>query len=126
MEIQIEKFSGTKKIVKITGDQDKAREILEQHTTASVQDIDNGAEAIASNKREVFAIQAAIAEANKLAKTQQPASQGWSRRYVTTLEKAEARGLDHGKAWICGELDIETKGALPEWEGRAICYVYER
>ena len=125
MEIQIEKFSGTKKIVKITGDQDKAREILEQHTTSSAREIENGAEVMTNNKRQVSAIQAAVAEANKPAEPQQKTSQGWSRRYVTTLEKAEAQGLNHGKAWICWELDIETKGAMPEWEGQAICYVYE-
>ena len=125
MEIQIEKFQGTKKIVTITGDPTQAREILEQNTTGSAQELDNGAKAMTNNKREVAAIQDAVARANKPSKPQQKAEKSWSRRYVTTLEKAEAQGLNHGKSWICQEMDIETKGALPEWEGMAICYVYE-
>lgn len=47
------------------------------------------------------------------------------RRYLTNLERAELYGLNHGRAWTCGEIDIQTKGALPEWEGDLICYVYE-
>ena len=47
------------------------------------------------------------------------------RRYVTSLDRAEREGLNHGRAWTCGEIDIQTKGARPEWEGDLICYVYE-
>ncbi|KFF48110.1 hypothetical protein GY26_16115 [Gammaproteobacteria bacterium MFB021] len=45
-------------------------------------------------------------------------------RYVTSLAIAERDGLNHGRAWACGEMDIIRKGALPEWEGEMICYVY--
>lgn len=46
------------------------------------------------------------------------------RRYVTLETIAHRDGLNRGKSWLCGERDIQVKGALPEWEGQAICYVY--
>lgn len=65
-------------------------------------------------------------EKERAAQVAEPPPAGNSkRRYVTSLERAEREGLNHGRAWTCGEIDIQTKGARPEWEGELICYVYE-
>jgi len=45
-------------------------------------------------------------------------------RVIALYETAHAAGLNHGKTWICGERDIEMKGACPSYEGMEICYVY--
>lgn len=48
----------------------------------------------------------------------------WTDRKILPLSVADRDGLNHGKSWYCGERDIQIKGALPEWEGEKICYVY--
>lgn len=53
-----------------------------------------------------------------------PARSNWTSRTVMLAMTANEKGLNRGKSWICGEMDIQTKGALPEWEGESICYVY--
>ena len=53
-----------------------------------------------------------------------PARTGYSSRRIMPLSVAQRDGLNHGRAWYCSERDIETKGAMPEWEGDLICYVY--
>lgn len=53
-----------------------------------------------------------------------PALTGYSSRRIMPLSVAQRDGLNHGRSWYCGERDIETKGAMPEWEGDLICYVY--
>lgn len=58
------------------------------------------------------------------AMNQRTARTSYTSRRVALLETAIDQGLNHGKAWYCGERDIQTKGAAPEWEGEAICYVY--
>lgn len=45
-------------------------------------------------------------------------------RYIASLEYAQVNNLSHGKAWVCTEWHIETKGVNPCHEGEFICYVY--
>lgn len=65
--------------------------------------------------------QARKAEIAKAATTRATRTGG---RYVELARVARDNNLNHGKTWWCGEVDIETKGAMPEWEGDLICYVY--
>ncbi|AMZ07111.1 hypothetical protein BA000_23415 [Salmonella enterica subsp. enterica serovar Anatum] len=45
-------------------------------------------------------------------------------RYVELLSVAENNGLNDGRAWLCGDYDIECRGINPMFEGESICYVY--
>ena len=58
------------------------------------------------------------------AMNKRPQHAGYKSRRIMPLSVAQRDGLNHGRAWYCGERDIETKGAMPEWEGDLICYVY--
>lgn len=53
-----------------------------------------------------------------------PARIAYNSRRIMPLSVAQRDGLNHGRSWYCGERDIEAKGAMPEWEGDLICYVY--
>lgn len=45
-------------------------------------------------------------------------------RYIELLSVAERNDLNHGRAWFCGDYDIECRGVNPMFEGESICYVY--
>jgi len=87
-----------------------------------IEAVEGGFSVRTDNRREESALAAAIEAAEK-APTQERAT--WTRRYVERESVADAQGLNRGRSWTCGEIDIQTKGAHPSWEGRAICYVYE-
>lgn len=84
-----------------------------------------------TNRRQRDLLSQAVSKANQpetQASSPESASstaKNWTRRYVERADEAERQGLNHGKCWVCGEIDIETKGAHPSWEGMLICYVYE-
>lgn len=94
----------------------------------NVLELDDGTLRVsANNKGQARAIESLVAEKQEPAKTQQSASPRgqWSQRYVELESVATAKGLKRGRSWRCGEIDIQTKGAHPSWEGDFICYVYE-
>lgn len=78
----------------------------------------------AGNKREAADVRSAVENANRPQNNKQTAQASHNRRYIESLEVAERNGLNHGRAWFCNEMDIETKGANPSFEGQMICYVY--
>ena len=47
-----------------------------------------------------------------------------SSRRIVSAEYAADNNLNHGRHWICNELNVETQGVSPELEGSLICYVY--
>ncbi len=49
-----------------------------------------------------------------------PTRTGYNSRRIMPLSVAKRDGLNHGRAWYCKELDIETKGALPERDGHLL------
>lgn len=63
-------------------------------------------------------------EVEKKAKQAEASKKASGGRYIELASVAERDGLNHGRAWFCGERDIETKGAKPEFEDMLICYVY--
>lgn len=78
------------------------------------------------NKRQASALSEFVAQ--KQSEKTAPSNTGrneWTTRRVVRARDAETLGLNHGRTWVCGELDIQTKGAHPSWEGESICYVYE-
>ena len=100
------------------------RDTLDKADRWLVRENGDAIEVHCTNKREVAHLQQLVREASAPAATKAPAA-GSRRRYVELHSRAAAAGLNHGRAWTCGEIDIETKGALPEWEDLAICYVYD-
>lgn len=79
-----------------------------------------------NNKRERYSLDRLVENINnRETQAEQCADRAYNHRYLKNLEYAHLHNLRCGKAWICTERDIQTKGALPEWEGQLICYVYE-
>jgi len=82
---------------------------------------DGNLEVTAGNKREAASVRQFVEHSRYREQPDKPSHSG---RYITSLETAERNGLNHGRAWVCKELDIQTKGANPSLEGEMICYVY--
>lgn len=123
--IELTSKSGTKRTYNVTG---VDRETLQSVTTGSIlEESDGSLRVCTNNKRDAADLEALVAKANKPAPetTSRATGSRTGRRYIQLAEVAERDGLNHGKCWVCKEIDIETKGALPEWGDELICYVYE-
>ena len=81
---------------------------------------DGHLEVTAGNKRDAASVRRIIEDSIHI---NQPAQANQS-RYIAPLETAERNGLNHGRSWVCKEMDIQTKGVNPALEGELICYVY--
>lgn len=127
MEFNVTGKDGALTKYTITGmDFEQAEALVKSVTTYKVRQIEGGLEG-SCNKKEIAKISELVEKAAKNVIISKPAAQAKkpaTGRYVELLEVAEREGLNHGKAWICGERDIETKGAHPAWESEMICYVY--
>ena len=64
-------------------------------------------------------------EAQKLEVQKAASKKASNGRYLELLSVAQRDKLNHGKAWVCGEIDIQTKGGHPSWEDELVCYIYK-
>lgn len=87
-----------------------------------IEAVEGGFSVRTDNRREERALADALESASKPA---QQKTGNWTRRHIERADIAEQQGRSHGKCWYCGEIDIQTKGVHPSWEGDLICYVYE-
>lgn len=118
MEITITGRRGSLTTYTITGDTAAAQAIVESISTRSVQ-VDGNECRGEANTAEIRRLVEAVERASAPAQTRTG-----GRRYIELLDVAERDGLNHGRAWICDGFRIDRDSLPPEWEGRAICYVY--
>lgn len=125
MEINVTGKDGALTKFEIIGDYEVALDIVKSVTTypATKTEIGLVGKGSKSDIRKIFnKVEArAIAAKAPEAKSANSCTGG---RYVELLSVAVARNLQHGREWVCSEIDIETKGANPSYEGELICYVY--
>ncbi len=102
-------------------DAENVREMVKEITTYSTFVTATGIEGSGS-RADVQKIEAMCLKSNNnnVVKLDTP----FTEREVVSLATAQQLGLRCGKAWVCGDIDIETKGAHPALEGELICYCY--
>jgi hypothetical protein len=116
--------------IELCGDHETIIELVRSVTTYPTIKNKSGNLELDASKKDIAGVYNAVFAHNDRVKkseskpsttqtTEKPAE-----RYVELLATAEFENLNHGRAWYCSELDIETKGASPAWEGEQICYVY--
>ena len=124
MQMTVTGKNGALTTYKIVGDRAKASEIVKAITTYSIYETADGIEGSGS-KSDINKIREAVEAQNiKPSRPEKNSAISGQPRYLTLLSAAESNGLNHGKSWVCGEKEIETMGASPEWEGMQVCYVY--
>lgn len=123
MEIKYAGRNGSLTTIIVSGDNDQAREIIKSVTSYTVYDVDGGVK-VSASKSDIAKIERLIEAANVKPVAAQVAAKSNGTRYITTLENAQMRKLNHGTAWTCSARDVDVKGVSPEFEGEQICYVY--
>lgn len=113
--------------IELCGDHETIIELVGSVTTYPTIKNKSGNLELDASKKDIAGVYSAVFAHNERVEKSEPqpfAAEKPVSRYVELLATAEFENLNHGRSWYCSEIDIETKGASPAWEGEQICYVY--